>query len=62
MYACVALTRHVLAGSVPPPALMAALILAGIVGYAATTLATNQDGVREVLNLFRRQPAGDKQA
>jgi hypothetical protein len=60
MYACVFLARQVLAGSVSSPVLMAALILAGIAGYVTTTLATNRDGVREVLNLFRRRPAGER--
>ena len=60
MYACVALTRHVLAGTVPELVMMAALIAAGAAIYVAITLATNRNGVREVVELFRKQPAPGK--
>ncbi len=60
MYACVLSVRKVLAGAVPAPLLMAALVLAGIAGYVAITLVINRGGVREVLDLFRKRPAGDK--
>jgi len=60
MYACVATTRYVLVGTVPEAVLMASLIAAGAAAYVATTLATNRSGVREVVELFRKQPAPGK--
>jgi teichuronic acid exporter len=57
MYACVMLTRYFLVGTVPQPVLMATLIAAGALGFVATTFATNRSGVREVIGLFRKQPA-----
>ena len=57
MYACVLLARYLLDGAVPAPLMMAALIVAGLVGYTGTSLATNRDGVYEVLDLFRKTPA-----
>jgi teichuronic acid exporter len=59
MYACVYLTRRGLSGLVSAPVLMLLLVLAGIVGYAATTLATNRSGVREMIKLFHKRPAED---
>ena len=60
MYACVATMRYVLVGNVPEAVLMAALIAAGAAAYIATTLTTNRSGVREVVELFRKQPAPGK--
>ena len=60
MYACVATMRYVLVGTVPEAVLMAALIAAGAAAYIATTLTTNRSGVREVVELFRKQPAPGK--
>ncbi len=57
MYACVFFARSLLLGAVPAPVVMIALILAGIAGYTAATLAANRSGVREMLDLFRKRPA-----
>ena len=58
MYGCVGIARHFLAAGLSAPVLMAALITAGIAGYVTITFATNPGGAREVLDLFRRKPAG----
>jgi O-antigen/teichoic acid export membrane protein len=60
MYACVMLTRHLLVGTMPQPALMTVLIAAGALGYVAMTFATNRRGVQELIQLFRKQPAPGK--
>jgi len=52
MYACVAVARRLLAPGLPAPVLMATLIAAGAAGYVIITLATNRNGVREVVGLF----------
>jgi hypothetical protein len=52
--------RYVLVGNVPEAVLMAARIAAGAAAYIATTLTTNRSGVREVVELFRKQPAPGK--
>lgn len=60
MYACVSIVRQLLGPGLPEPALMVLLIAAGAVGYAAITLATNRNGVRELVALFSRDRAAGK--
>ncbi len=60
MYACVMLTRYSLVGTIPEPVLMAVLIAAGALAFAAMTFATNRSGVHELIGLFRKQPSPEK--
>jgi len=62
MYGCVALARWLLADRVSALLMMGALIVVGATAYALITLLINKTGVREVIGLFRRRPAGGKAA
>jgi hypothetical protein len=60
MYACVGIARLLLTSSMPAPMLMATLIAAGGSVYAIITLATNRKGIREMADLFRKEPEDGK--
>ncbi len=55
MYVCVGIARQLLAVDLPAPVLMAVLIAAGVAGYSMITFATNRSGVREMVDLFRKE-------
>lgn len=57
MYVCVGVARELLTVVLSAPVLMAALIVAGVAGYSIITLAANRGGVREVVDLFRKEHA-----
>lgn len=58
MYFGVWIARSLLPAGLPALALMAVLIVTGAAGYALVTVATNGDGAREAVDLFRRRNAG----
>ncbi len=57
MYGCVSIMRPLFAAGLSVPMLMAALIASGVAGYLIITLAINREGVREMVDLFRREKA-----
>ncbi len=61
MYVCLGISRYLLPVGLSGPVVLVVLIATGVAAYVTITLATNRNGVREVINLVRKEPA-DKQS
>jgi teichuronic acid exporter len=55
MYGCVSLVRYNVSGALPVQMLAALLVAIGAVTYGAVMVATNMEGLRELVNLVRRR-------
>jgi hypothetical protein len=54
MYVCVSFVRSLLPAGLPPSLVMALLVATGVTAYSSITFAANFNGLREVMDLFRK--------